>query len=53
MRLLFAAILATSLAAALPPDAQECVGCHDQVKLEVFRTRAHGGLDCITCHTAA
>ena len=52
MRLLFAALLATALAAAPPPDAEDCVACHDTIKLEVFRTRAHGGLQCFACHTA-
>lgn len=51
MRLLFAATLVTALAAA-PPAPTECVDCHDTVKLEVFRTRAHGGLQCFDCHTA-
>ncbi|MEI6472773.1 MAG: hypothetical protein WCO20_09040, partial [Holophagaceae bacterium] len=52
MRLLFAALLATALAAAPPPDADDCVACHDTIKLDVFRTRAHGGLQCFACHTA-
>lgn len=51
MRMLLAGCMALSLSAA-PPDAKECVACHDTVNLEVFRTRTHGGLTCVTCHTA-
>ncbi len=51
MRLLLAGCLAMALSAA-PPDATDCVACHDTVNLEVFRTRTHGGLACIACHTA-
>jgi hypothetical protein len=51
MRVLLAGCFALALTAA-PPDAADCVACHDQVNLETFRTRAHGGLACIRCHTA-
>ncbi len=43
---------ALALAAAPPPQAKDCVACHDQVDLEAFRPRAHGGLACVQCHTA-
>ena len=52
MRLLLASCFALSLAAAPPPDAQDCVACHDTMDLDAFRTRTHGGLTCVTCHAA-
>ena len=53
MRWLLAACLATPLfVAAAPPQAKECVECHDTVNLDRFRTRSHGGLACVDCHTA-
>lgn len=51
MRLFLAGCFSLALAAA-PPDAADCVACHDQVNLEQFRTRTHGGLRCTQCHTA-
>lgn len=59
MRLLLACCYALALSvapivtlSAAPPDATECVACHDNVNLETFRTRTHGGLTCVACHTA-
>jgi hypothetical protein len=51
MRLLLAGCFALALSAA-PPDAADCVACHDQVNLDKFRKLTHGGLACIKCHTA-
>jgi len=47
--LLFAGSLAVCLAAA-PPQAGECVECHDKVDLQAFRKLTHGGLACTQCH---
>jgi len=44
-------LLAATLGAA-PPPPSECVQCHDQVNLETFRKKSHGGLACTDCHTA-
>ena len=52
MRLLLAGCFALALAAAPPPDAKDCVACHDTIDLAAFRGRTHGGLTCVTCHTA-
>jgi hypothetical protein len=52
MRLFIATCFALGLAAAPPPDPTECVACHDTINLERFRTRTHGKLGCVTCHTA-
>lgn len=52
MRLLLAGCFALGLAAAPPPDPTECVACHDTIDLAKFRTRTHGKLGCVTCHTA-
>jgi hypothetical protein len=52
MRLLLAGCFALALSAAPPPDAKDCVACHDTIDLDKFRTRTHGKLTCITCHTA-
>ncbi len=52
MRLLLAGCFALGLAAAPPPDPSECVACHDTIDLAKFRTRTHGKLGCVTCHTA-
>ncbi len=49
MRLLLAGMFALALAAA-PPQASDCVECHDKVDLEAFRKRTHGGLACTQCH---
>ncbi len=49
MRLLLAALFALALAGA-PPDAADCVACHDRIDLGKFRTRSHGGLACTQCH---
>ncbi|BDU74349.1 hypothetical protein [Mesoterricola silvestris] len=51
LALLLVPVLAGSLAGA-PPPPSECVQCHDQVSLETFRTKSHGGLVCTDCHTA-
>lgn len=51
MRWLLASCLAMSLAAA-PPQAKDCIECHDTVNLERFHARSHGGLACVDCHTA-
>jgi hypothetical protein len=50
-RLALAGCFAFALAAA-PPDAKDCVACHDQIDLEKRRAFSHGGLACIQCHTA-
>jgi hypothetical protein len=50
-RLLIAGCFALALTAA-PPDAKDCVACHDQVDLEKRRAFSHGGLACVQCHTA-
>jgi hypothetical protein len=52
MRLLLAGFFALALSAAPPPDAQDCVACHDTIDLAKFRTRTHGKLSCVTCHSA-
>ena len=52
MRLLLAGCFALGLAAAPPPDPTECVACLDTIDLAKFRTRTHGKLGCVTCHTA-
>lgn len=49
MRILLAGLFSLALAGA-PPDATDCVACHDQVDLEKFRKRTHGGLQCVNCH---
>jgi hypothetical protein len=51
MRLLLALTLAASLGAR-PPQAEECVTCHGTIDLTVFRTKAHGGVACVQCHTS-
>ena len=51
MRILLAGLFSLALAGA-PPDAADCVACHDQVDLESFRKRTHGGLACTHCHVA-
>ena len=33
-----------------PPQATDCVACHDTVDLDAFRTKTHGGLQCVQCH---
>lgn len=33
-----------------PPQAKDCVECHDTVNLDTFRTKTHGGLKCTQCH---
>jgi len=50
MRWLLASCFVLCLSAA-PPDAKECVQCHDTVDLEKFRHRSHGGLACVQCHS--
>lgn len=54
MRLLLASCFALSLAAAPapPPDPTDCVTCHNTMDLAKFRTRTHGKLGCVTCHSA-
>lgn len=52
MRWLLAGCFVFSLAAAPRPDAKDCIQCHDNVDLEKFRSRTHGGLACVQCHTA-
>jgi len=51
MRYLLAGLLALNLAAK-PPQAQDCVVCHDHIKLDVFRRNTHGALACVDCHRA-
>jgi hypothetical protein len=51
MRLLLLGCFALALSAA-PPDPKECVACHDTLDLDKFRTRTHGKLGCVTCHSA-
>jgi len=53
MRLLLAGCFAFALALpAAAPDAKDCVQCHDTLNLEAFRTRTHGKLACVNCHSA-
>ncbi len=33
-----------------PPQAKDCLECHDTVNLDTFRTKTHGGLACVQCH---
>lgn len=49
MKFLLAGMITLALTGA-PPDATDCVACHDQVNLEAFRKRTHGGLQCVDCH---
>jgi len=51
MRWLLAVLLVATLGAK-PPKAEDCLACHDTVDLAVFRTKAHGGVQCVECHTA-
>jgi hypothetical protein len=51
MRALLAVCFTLALTAA-PPDAKECLECHDSVNLDQFRTRTHGKLACVDCHSA-
>lgn len=51
MKRLLACLFVLNLAAALP-DPTDCVACHDTINLDAFRTRTHGKLNCVTCHSA-
>ncbi len=51
-RLLAGFFLLANLSAARPPEPADCVACHDTINLDAFRTRTHGKLTCVTCHSA-